>query len=354
MKIGFLVDKVSFGGGERLLKMLIDDFYKLHHKIILYTWNKDWLRICCPEYDIRVMENPPVRFWGKWKALFSLRDNLNCTKPDCLIVFSLGLAEVAVWAALWAKIPIILSERVDPHFLPQSKFHRFFKKIVYKNCSGLVFQTQVVKYFFSKSIQQKSIVIPNPILDDNLPIIADSICKKEVVTVGRLSTEKNFEMLVYAFAEAKLTGYKLRIFGEGPLYSSLSSLITSLDMCDSIILEGKVDRVIDYIQHSDIFVMTSNHEGMPNALIEGMAMGLACVSTDFPSGAARVLISDNKNGIIIPVNDRLALKEALQKLVSDQSFKQHIKSNAIKIRETNSKDIILPKWIDFIQSVVYK
>lgn len=352
MKIGFVVDKISFGGGERILKMLIDEFFKLHHDIYIYTWNIEWLSYKEINYNVEVLNYPPIGF-KKLKSIKSLKNNLRKTKPDCLIVFSLGLAEVAVWAARIAKVPIILSERVDPKYLPKSKFHRFLKFVTYRWSDGIVFQTEIVKNYFLNSIRKKGIVIPNPIMDDNLPKVdVNSVPRKEIVAVGRLSEEKNFELLIRSFSELNLPKYKLHIYGDGPLYNKLQMLISSLGKEDSVVLEGNVDRVIDYINGADIFVMTSNHEGMPNALIEAMAMGLACISTDFPSGSAKELIINNQNGIIIPCNDGNALKEAIMKLVDNTKLKQVIKSNAQKICETNSKDVILPQWVEFIMSVI--
>ena len=276
------------------------------------------------------------------------------TRPNCLIIFSLGLAEIGVFAAKRICVPTILSERVDPKYLPQSKIHRFLRLLVYHICDGLVFQTIEVKQYFSKYIQKKSIVIQNPIMDDNLPIVNVNCFEKEIVAVGRLSIEKNYKLLIRAFAELNIPEYRLRIFGEGPLFNELSELIDSLEMKDKIILEGNVDRVVDSIQNSDIFVLSSNHEGMPNALIEAMAMGLACISTDFSSGGAKALITNNENGIIIPVDDLFSLKDAILNVVCNIDLKQKIKTNAVKIRETNSKERILPVWIEYIDTILQK
>lgn len=348
MKVGFLVSDIAFGGGERILKMLMDELYIIGHNIYIYTWNPKWKNVK-DNYTVSIIKDPPIGVIGKIKATNNLYESLSNTKPDCLIVFSLALAEVATWSCLFSSIPIIISERVDPNYLPKSKIHRVLRLITYIIADGLVFQTEKVKEFYPMKIQKKSTVIPNPIIDDYLPTINFNIpSKKEIVAVGRLSEEKNFSLLIQAFAELKIPEYKLRIFGSGPLHDQLLSQIYNLNMQNNIILEGNVPRVIDHIKSSDIFVMTSNHEGMPNALMEGMAMGLACISTNFPSGGAEYLISDNVNGILIPVNDKLKLKNAILKLVEDEQFKMNIKINAIKIRDSNSKNKIIPQWENFI------
>lgn len=352
MKIGFLVDKVSFGGGERILKMLIDEFYKLGHTISIYSWNNDWFSFNNVNgYSVFILHDSPIGLRKKFLAYKELKDIMLVTRPDCLIIFSLGLAEIGVWAAKHTGIPVVLSERVDPRYLPKSRIHRFLRLLVYRACNGIVFQTIEVQNYYSKTIQKRGIVIPNPIMDDKLPTVNVRNSKKEIVAVGRLSHEKNYELLITAFSELNLSEYKLRIFGEGPLFCKLSRMIEAFGMQDRIFLEGQVDRVVDQIKNSDIFVLSSKYEGMPNVLIEAMSMGLACVSTDFSSGGARALIVHGENGMIVPTNNIEAMKNVILELVNDATLKQKMKINALKIRKTNSKERILPLWIDFIYSI---
>ncbi|WP_302251419.1 glycosyltransferase [uncultured Alistipes sp.] len=354
MKIGFLVDKINFGGGEKILKMLIDALYKAGHTIYIYSWNKDWLTVECPKgFCIYILEGSgPIGIKGKIEAFYKLKIKLSDTRPDCLVVFSLGLAEIAVWSAKVAKVPTLLSERVDPRFLPQSMIHRLLKKIVYEVCDGIVFQTENVQTYFSKRIQKKSVVIPNPIMYDTLPSPEIENAGKTIVAIGRLSSEKNFDMLIKAFYAIGNNDYIIKIYGDGPLFSHFEQLCSSLGISDRVILKGNVGDIINEIRCADIFVMTSNHEGMPNALIEAMSMGLACISTDFPSGGARKLIKNGVNGILIPVNDCQALQNALLKIIEDDEYKLRLKKSAMKIRETNSKTQIIPLWINYLHHLV--
>src|SRR5690606_39758668 len=90
---------------------------------------------------------------------------------------------------------------------------------------------------------------------------------------------------------------------------------------------------------------------MPNTLIEAMVSGMACISTDFSSGGARALIQNRIDGILIPVDDISALKEALLFLVNNPSAKEEIKTNALAIRFKNSKKEIMPHWVELIKSL---
>lgn len=352
MKIGFLVESVNFGGGERVLHSLMKEMNSAGHEIFIFTWNPDWqLQKHEVPFKIFVLNHPPIGLMGKINSYRSLSKSLKINLPDCLIIFSLHAAEIGVFAGISSGVATILSERVDPFFFPRKKIHRVLKKVIYSLANTIVFQTEKVKSYFSQRIQKRGVVIPNMIMDDNWPHEISLNPKKEIVAVGRLSEEKNFEMLITAFSETNLTDYVLRIFGEGPSEKKLEELIQHLNLREKVILEGKVENVKDYIIASDIFVICSNHEGMPNALIEAMASGLACISTDFRSGGARALIQDRVNGILIPVKDKDALRDALLYLNANPVFKKALKENALKIHQTHDKKFITQKWKNVIMSV---
>lgn len=352
MNIAFLVQDVSLGGGERILSMLMNSFYKEGHSIVIYSWNKKWKDLDINKrYRIVLLENYP-NLGNKFKAFKAINKAIKETKPDCIITFVTGLAEVAIWSAKLNRVPFVMSERCDPLYVPDKWYHRLLERLVYRNCDGLVFQTQTVKNFFSRKITKNSIVIPNPLIDEQLPVADIDNFRKEIVGIGRLCEQKNFGVLIDAFAELNLEEYVLKIYGDGPLRDKLQSKIASYNLNDKILLMGKVDRVVDEIVNSDIFVLSSIHEGMPNVLIESMAMGLACVAFDVPSHGARNLINDGVNGFIIPVNDKKTLKEKLLYLIEHEEQKKSMKIAALEIRKTNSQEKIIPIWVKYIKTVI--
>ena len=119
-----------------------------------------------------------------------------------------------------------------------------------------------------------------------------------------------------------------------------------------VFLEGQVNRVVDEIADAEIFVLCSDSEGMPNALIEAMAMGLACISTNFPSGAAEYLINDKINGLLVPVGGQKELEESLELLIKDKVLRNNMGENAIKVRDLLKKEVIIDEWLSFIQKTV--
>lgn len=341
---------VSFGGGERILGMIIDQLKERGYDICLYSYGEEWRNEQSRFGSLRILKEVPV-LGHKYKAYRELVGALRKDKPGCLICFSLAFGEVAVWAARKVGVPFLTSERCDPWRFPvpgKESVHRWLRMVTFRMASGIVFQTEQVQGFFPNSITAHSKVIPNPIIDNNLPeprLKGDKV----IVSVGRFSDQKRHDLLIEAFAALPAGhGYTLKIYGEGPLQGELERQISRLGLNDSVKLMGQAKRVVDHLGEADIFVLTSDHEGMPNALIEGMAMGLACISTDFASGGGRHLIKDGENGLLIPVGDVKAMTAAMNRLITDPELKAKLRRNAPSIRESHSKDIIIPLWIDYI------
>ena len=101
-----------------------------------------------------------------------------------------------------------------------------------------------------------------------------------------------------------------------------------------------------------MFVLSSDYEGMPNALMEAMASGLPCVSTDCGGGGARFLIENGENGILVPQRDEDALAAAMEKILSDETLAAKLGENARKLQETLAPEKIYGEWESFIKQIV--
>ncbi len=348
MKFGFIISKSSHGGGERMQQMLLQEFIKRGHDIVIFTWEDSILNEFTNSLERIILKRQNNKIYQFIYELAKINKELKLLNLDCLIVF--GTNESGIIASYFSKTYTISTLRVDPRFPPNKKIKHISRLLLMYLCNGIIFQTAKVRNYFPQKIRRKSIIIPNPVLDDDLPNIKEQK-NKSIVAIGRLSEEKNFSMLINAFANLNPDDYALYIYGDGPLKSDLQNLINLLGMQKRIFLEGHVERVIDKIADAKIFVLTSNYEGMPNALIEAMAMGIACISTNFPSGAAEFLIEDGMNGLLIPVNDQNRLEESISMLINDTSFLNKIGNNAFEIRNKLNKENIIKQWLDYIQSI---
>lgn len=161
--------------------------------------------------------------------------------------------------------------------------------------------------------------------------------------------QKNQLLLLKAFKKVASIrpGYKLTIYGEGPERMMLEKYIQENNMTDIVDLPGSVKNVHDVIADAEIFVMSSNFEGMPNALIEAMCLGLACISTKV-SGATD-LIQDGVNGDLVDIGDEEGLAEKIIRLIDDDKRRKAYAVKALQLNELLSTEIIVKQWLDYMK-----
>ena len=340
MNIAFYLHRGIYGGGERILQTLMQEFDIKGHNVFVYSPNPE-IKKLLPLYHVQIING------NKIKQVFNIAISFRKFKIDAIFMF--GTMTHYFLASKLSGVKFIHSLRIDPLQVNMSKLGNW---LVYNYSDAHIFQTQKVLKSFNKRIQKASIVIPNPIMDE-LPEPKKNRLKK-IALVGRLSEEKNQAMAIRAFAKVESKGYTLHIFGVGTLETELKSLVHQLNLHDKVFFEGQVKNIVNIIVDYDILLLTSNFEGMPNALIEGMAMGLACISTDFPSGAAHELIDDGENGYVIPMNDECVLAEKLQQLIDNEGLRCGFQHKALDIRNTLEKELIINKWIEFTRKIVSK
>lgn len=132
-----------------------------------------------------------------------------------------------------------------------------------------------------------------------------------ILGVGRLSEQKNFPLLIRAFARLRqVRDARLLILGQGPDRDMLRALADDLGLGEDVALPGFVPNPYDYLASADLFVLSSDWEGLPTVLIEALALGTPVVSTDCPSGPQEIL-QDGAYGRLVPMNDEQALAESM-------------------------------------------
>lgn len=253
------------------------------------------------------------------------------------------------------KNKLIISERGDPCQSLSSKTTMAFLKNEFHKADGVVFQSPDAQKWYEENTPVKGKVIFNPVKPD-LPEVYEGERIKRIVNFCRISGQKNLIMLVDAFAEfhKDFPDYELDIIGD-PVGNEVEGYLDSVNeriryhhLENSIhILPAKSD-IHDYIKDYSMFVSSSDYEGMSNSMLEAMAMGLPCVCTDCPAGGARAVIKDGENGLLTPVGDSHALYLAMKKIAENPELANKLSHNSIKIREEQSVDKIIKKWMELI------
>lgn len=317
-KLTFVSAKIARGGAERVISVLCSSLADLGYQVdlILYERRDDEYSVS-PKVNIYLL---PERKNGESKAsyfigkFYHFRKLLKKLKPDVLIPFLPYQVEHSFLVSRGLGIPFVVTVRNNPKFDTPNEKMRRHRDWIAKHAEAVFVQNQVQKTYFSENIQKKSFVVPNPI--QNAILNSEYEFRgtvQRLVSMGRLEEQKNFPLLIKAFAEVKKVhpDLTLNIYGKGSLENDLQRLIDSLEVHDSVILCGRTNNVAETLEQYDLFVMSSDYEGMPNALMEAMGVGLPCVSTDCPTGP-KELLGKNERGILVATENVKELASAIE------------------------------------------
>ena len=349
-KITFFIGSLEEGGAERVLSYLTSYLAEKEYEILLVLYHdRELFYQLDPRVEVKVVTRE-TRSGNILKNLCWLR---RCFKENSSVVISfLAIYNIfASFALAGTDVPLLVADRNDPRCVPTNKLLRYLRNGCYRFADGVIVQTQRNKQYFSNKIQNKSVVIYNPINLGAYYACARTATKENTIaSVGRLMPQKNQQMLIRAFAELhpEFPEYKLVIYGEGPARAELELLIDQLGMAEYVFLPGSEKNVFEKIAPAKLFVLSSDYEGMPNALAEAMCLGLPCISTAI-SGATD-MIQSGENGVLVEPNNASELKQAMRKVLTDDMFAEKISAEALKLYEKLDWSIIAKQWMDYILS----
>lgn len=349
MKILFFIGELTEGGAERVISILANNLVERGFDIeILKYYTCDIFY----KFDERVKITTVEDNTHTKSKIRNFKWVKNYISNNCDIIISF-LAVFNMYALLvCGNKPIIVADRNDPSKVPSNILLRTTRNILYRKANTVVLQTEHNKNYFSKYVQRKSVVINNPIdLKDNIGLALRTKKENLIVSVGRLEPQKNQTMLIEAFNEIKKkhNDYKLVIYGEGSYRTQLENSIKELNLEDSVFLPGNQKDIFNKIACAKVFVLSSNYEGMPNALTEAMCLGLPCISTKV--SGANELIDDEINGLLINVNDIETLIINIKRLIEDNELREKIAFNAVALNERLDVETTVEKWIEIINNI---
>lgn len=353
-RITLFISSLSGGGAERVTANLANylsekgykiDVITMSNKNDTYVLDEGIRRICLLDEKERSSRLRNLLIRNRRLKRY-VRDSKDVS---CYVVMLPITIFILARLKRLTRAKIVISERIVP------KSHSILKKMMMKysvrRSDGLVVQTKEIGDYYK--FAKDKIIIPNAINKD-IEISKRDLVEKKIVAVGRLEKQKNYSMLIKGFLlfSAKHPEYELEIYGQGSEEGSLRRLVDKYGLSNSVKFMGYTKNVDKEILSATCFVMTSNYEGMPNALIEAMCMGLPCLVTDSDGGGARALIDNFKNGILIQKGAIDDLVKNLEKIVNDKVFSDKISRNAKKIRLALAPDKIYGAWEDYIIKVV--
>lgn len=357
MKILFYINAIHDGGAERVMVNLAKYFSDTGYETILVTSFRDtW------EYKIEgnvkrlTLEENEIK-QGKIKRNFSrivkLRDILKKEKPDVAVSFMAEPNFRLLIASLGLNVKTIVSVRNDPNKEYAGKIGKFVGKWILPIADGCVFQTKEAQEWFPERLQRKSTIIFNAVKEEFFHIERTPMVG-EIVACGRLVSQKNHKLLIDAFAEVvKEHPYaRLKIYGEGYLKDVLQEQINKLGLQDKAFLMGVTNDVAKALQTADLFVLSSDYEGMPNALMEAMAAGVPCISTDCPCGGPRELFRELLCNQLISTKDKNSMVKKIDIFLSvDKEGKRRLANKTKELAECFSSKKINSVWEKYLEGI---
>lgn len=346
-KVMFVCQSLGNGGAERVVSVLTDELSEADYRVFILTMTKE-KQVYNINENVEIVaphKNYNAGILGKLQRVKIIRDEIIKHKIDVVVAFSHYNAMFSVIASYGLPVRIIGSERNDPAQLKNRKILNSTRNILYKKLDCLVCQTDEAKAYFPNKIQEKTTIILNPISAS----IIDPYCgekEKKIVTFCRLEPQKNLRMLIDAFEMLyeEYPDYELNIYGEGSERENLLNYIVSKGLVNVISIKPFCKDVHQKVMKATIFALPSNYEGLSNSMIEAMALGIPTVVTDCPCGGTRMVIENNKNGIMVSVDDPKAMYEAFKKIIVSPKFAKELSNNGVKIRDKLNCKKIAKQW----------
>lgn len=364
-KIAFHLNCLEQGGAERVVTNLAHQFYAEGYEVLIAT---EWIGenefqidpgIRRVHVGLTEADEKKNRVLQVLSRVTNLRDFVKKEKPDVLIAFAQKANYRALMATIGMKVPVIISIRTDPVGHYDSIADRIQIPLLFPRAAGCVFQTQGQREFFPEYTQKKSRIILNPINPKYIGVPKPEKRTKTVVQSGRLVDFKNQLMLIRAFVKVheKHPDYDLKIYGGDSFDGTkelLEALIAEKHAESYVTLMGASDQLEKELVDAAVYAFSSDWEGLPNALLEAMALGLPIVATDCPCGGPKTVMQDGENGLLICVGDEAGMAEKICWLIEHPEEAERMGDNARKVAEIANGQAIFEQWRDYIDELTQK
>lgn len=325
-RIAFFLPDLRIGGAEHMMAVIASALAQRGYQVDFVLVRAEGGYLEKLDKNVRVVD---LGCSSTYSCLPALSLFLRSAKPEVMIS-ALDLTNLfALIARNLSRQPTKLYIRLD-NTQSQIKrdpikkaLERMLVNAFYPSADGIIAVSKAVAEDFVQYLHTRPehlTTIYNPILNKDIyekmkEPLTDAWFKDKqipvILGIGRLNPQKNFELLIKAFARVRENkSTRLMILGEGPEREPLEKLVKGLGLTEDIALPGVVSNPYQYLTNADLFVLSSNYEGLPTVLVEAMACGCPVVSTDCPSGP-REILDGGRYGRLAPVGDTQSLADAM-------------------------------------------
>ena len=354
----FITSSLGFGGAAKILIFLAESLAKRGYRVGIVNLHntqakKSYKRSVSEQIEIFDSQgNGNVATIGEIKAAAKK------IGADVIVGFTAYPNMYAKIVGTLLGIPSIMSERGDPTRTAGKSAKARLAYFLVNRSRGGVFQTEGAKALYGRGLQKRGKVIANPIfISGELPDVAYEAREKNVVSVGRLDNfQKRYDVMLKAFKlfSEKHPEYTLKLYGSGMDEDKIKGWAVDEGIADKVRFMGLSKTPLQDIASDGMFLITSDFEGISNSLLEAMALGLPCVSTDHTPGGARMLITDHENGLLAPVGDAEALARAMCEFAEDPTLAKRCGEEARNVLCRFAPEKIVDEWEAYINQIISK
>lgn len=358
-RISLVIHSLQYGGAERVLAQLAEHWSSAGHSVSLITLSDSstdsyHLPSSVRRFGlnlIRASKFPWDPIVNNSRRISSIRSAFQQTNPEVIISFTEKSNILTVLASRGLAAKTIIAERTDPRHHHISFIWNYLRRKTYPKADLLVVQTAGVAAYCRYAFHTPVKVIPNfaPPVDTTPSHLPDS--RKRLLAVGRLDPHKGFKSLLTVFSHlaSSITDWDLRIVGEGPQRRELEQLVAHLKLQDRVQLPGWNPDIASEYAAADLFVLCSEYEGFPNALLEAMAHGLPVVSYDCDSGP-RDIIRHGQDGLLVKPGDIADLERSLRQVMTGQSLRERLGTAAREVQSRFSPERFFAAWDELLSA----
>jgi glycosyltransferase involved in cell wall biosynthesis len=280
-----------------------------------------------------------------------IRQTAKAVAPDVIISFTDTTNITALLACARLGVPTIVSERVDPSAHDIGWARNVLRNCTYPLAEILVVPSRRVADYFPRSLQSKIRIIGNPIPMPAVraqPSVPSDGGRKRVIAVGRYEPQKGFDRLIDAFAliAASYSNWDLSIIGEGSERVALEQQVRRAGLETRVELVGLVPNVFEELARSHVMAFPSRYEGFPNALAEGLAVGLPAVGFRGVSGVEELILHDQTGLLVDQSSGAAGLATALSRILADSQYRARLGDEAHRHVQQWAPDRIFALWKD--------
>jgi GalNAc-alpha-(1->4)-GalNAc-alpha-(1->3)-diNAcBac-PP-undecaprenol alpha-1,4-N-acetyl-D-galactosaminyltransferase len=361
--IAILIHSLSGGGSEHSAARLATHWAALGREVTLITLDEVAGDTIAIHEGVRRVglgllsdsTNFLSAIFANRRRVLALRSAIVKSKATRVISLTDRMNVLTILACRGTGLRPIVAERTDPRHHRIGPLWSFLRRRTYPKAGTIVVQTESVRKVIlplagrcpvvvlpnAVSIEEEILSYDGPVRPSGTSRRADTFVldadRNWICGVGRLSIEKGFDRLIAGFAEVAEShpDWNLVIVGDGPTRRELELQITGFGLADRVLLAGWIEQPWPVLRSAEVFVLPSRYEGFPNALLEAMARGKACVAADCQSGPAEI-IRPGENGLLCDgENDEefeVDLGKALHSLLSGVGLRASLGENARKVQ----------------------